>query len=79
MIEAGIFDGDYALIRRADTARDGDIGVDDLADVTEEHVLVAILGDGAVGIVRVGTARVVCDVGVAREVLGPRRAWGRLR
>lgn len=27
MIEAGIFDGDYALIRRADTARDGDIVV----------------------------------------------------
>ena len=27
MIEAGIFDGDYALIRRSDTARDGDIVV----------------------------------------------------
>ena len=27
MIEAGIFDGDYALIRRADSARDGDIVV----------------------------------------------------
>ena len=27
MIEAGILDGDYALIRRADTARDGDIVV----------------------------------------------------
>lgn len=27
MIEAGIFDGDYALIRRCDTARDGDIVV----------------------------------------------------
>lgn len=25
MIDAGIFDGDYALIQRADTARDGDI------------------------------------------------------
>ncbi len=25
MIEAGIFDGDYALIRRTDTARDGEI------------------------------------------------------
>jgi repressor LexA len=25
MVEAGILDGDYALIRRADTARDGDI------------------------------------------------------
>lgn len=27
MIEAGIFDGDYALIQRAETARDGDIVV----------------------------------------------------
>ena len=27
MIEAGIFDGDYALIRRTDTARDGEIVV----------------------------------------------------
>lgn len=27
MIEAGIFDGDYALIRKADTARDGEIVV----------------------------------------------------
>lgn len=27
MVEAGIFDGDYALIRRADTAREGDIVV----------------------------------------------------
>ena len=27
MVEAGILDGDYALIRRAETARDGDIVV----------------------------------------------------
>ena len=27
MIEAGIFDGDYALVKRADTARDGEIVV----------------------------------------------------
>lgn len=27
MVEAGIFDGDYALIKRVDTARDGDIVV----------------------------------------------------
>ena len=27
MIEAGIFDGDFALIRRTDTARDGEIVV----------------------------------------------------
>ena len=27
MIEAGIFDGDYALIRRTNTARDGEIVV----------------------------------------------------
>jgi len=27
MIEAGILDGDYALVRRADTARDGEIVV----------------------------------------------------
>ena len=25
MIDAGIFDGDYALVRRTDTARDGEI------------------------------------------------------
>ena len=27
MVEAGIFDGDYALVRRTDTARDGEIVV----------------------------------------------------
>ncbi|MGL4542931.1 MAG: LexA family protein, partial [Polymorphobacter sp.] len=27
MIEAGIFDGDYALVKRCDTARDGEIVV----------------------------------------------------
>jgi repressor LexA len=27
MIEAGIFDGDYALVKRTDTARDGEIVV----------------------------------------------------
>ena len=27
MVDAGILDGDYALIRRCDTARDGDIVV----------------------------------------------------
>ena len=27
MIEAGIFDGDYALVKRADSARDGEIVV----------------------------------------------------
>ncbi|RPF70360.1 transcriptional repressor LexA [Aurantiacibacter spongiae] len=27
MVEAGIFDGDYALVKKADTARDGDIVV----------------------------------------------------
>jgi repressor LexA len=27
MIEAGIFDGDFALVRKADTARDGDLVV----------------------------------------------------
>ena len=32
MVEAGILDGDYALIRRADTARDGDIIVALIAD-----------------------------------------------
>ena len=34
MVEAGIFDGDYALIKRCDTARDGDIVVA-LVDGTE--------------------------------------------
>lgn len=32
MVEAGILDGDYALIRRADTARDGEIVVALVAD-----------------------------------------------
>jgi repressor LexA len=32
MVEAGILDGDYALIRRADTARDGEIVVALIAD-----------------------------------------------
>ena len=32
MVEAGILDGDYALIRRAETARDGDIVVALIAD-----------------------------------------------
>ena len=32
MVEAGILDGDYALIRRAETARDGDIIVALIAD-----------------------------------------------
>ena len=27
MVEAGIFDGDFALVKKADTARDGDIVV----------------------------------------------------
>lgn len=32
MVEAGILDGDYALIRRADVARDGEIVVALIAD-----------------------------------------------
>ncbi len=33
MIEAGIFDGDFALVKRANTARDGEIVVGELSGV----------------------------------------------
>ena len=45
MIEAGIFDGDFALIRRTDTARDGEIVVT-LVD-NEEATLKYLRKDGA--------------------------------
>ncbi|GGD52092.1 transcriptional repressor LexA [Erythrobacter arachoides] len=44
MIEAGIFDGDYALVRKADTARDGDIVVALVND--EEATLKYLYHDG---------------------------------
>ena len=45
MIEAGIFDGDFALVRRADTARDGEIVVA-LVD-NEEATLKYLRKEGA--------------------------------
>jgi repressor LexA len=45
MIEAGIFDGDFALIRRTDTARDGEIVVALVDD--EEATLKFLHKDGA--------------------------------
>lgn len=45
MIEAGIFDGDYALIKRTQTARDGEIVVA-LVD-NEEATLKYLYRDGA--------------------------------
>ena len=45
MIEAGIFDGDFALVRRADTARDGEIVVA-LVD-NEEATLKYLRREGA--------------------------------
>ncbi len=44
MIEAGIFDGDYALVKKADTARDGDIVVALVND--EEATLKYLFHDG---------------------------------
>ena len=52
MIEAGIFDGDFALIRRTDTARDGEIIVA-LVD-NEEATLKYLHKDG--GMVRLDPA-----------------------
>ena len=45
MIEAGIFDGDYALVKKADTARDGDIVVALVND--EEATLKYLFHDGS--------------------------------
>ena len=45
MIEAGIFDGDFALVRRSDTARDGEIVVALVDD--EEATLKYLRRDGA--------------------------------
>ena len=44
MVEAGIFDGDFALVRKADTARDGDIVVALVND--EEATLKYLFHDG---------------------------------
>ncbi|WP_338245070.1 transcriptional repressor LexA [Aurantiacibacter hainanensis] len=44
MIEAGIFDGDFALVKKADTARDGDIVVALVND--EEATLKYLYHDG---------------------------------
>ena len=44
MIEAGIFDGDYALVKKSDTARDGDIVVALVDD--EEATLKYLFHDG---------------------------------
>ncbi len=45
MVEAGIFDGDFALVKKADTARDGDIVVALVND--EEATLKYLFHDGS--------------------------------
>ncbi len=57
MIEAGIFDGDFALIRRTDTARDGEIVV---ALVDEEEATLKFLRRDA-GMVRLDPANARYD------------------
>lgn len=57
MIEAGIFDGDFALIRRTDTARDGEIVV---ALVDEEEATLKFLRRDA-GMVRLDPANASYD------------------
>ncbi|KLE35462.1 transcriptional repressor LexA [Aurantiacibacter luteus] len=57
MIEAGIFDGDYALVRKADTARDGDIVVALVND--EEATLKYLYHDG--GMIRLDPANASYD------------------
>lgn len=57
MIEAGIFDGDYALVRKASTARDGDIVVALVND--EEATLKYLYHDG--GKIRLDPANAAYD------------------
>jgi repressor LexA len=57
MIEAGIFDGDFALVRKADTARDGDIVVALIND--EEATLKYLYHEG--GMIRLDPANCTHD------------------
>ncbi len=57
MIEAGIFDGDFALVKKADTARDGDIVVALVND--EEATLKYLYHDG--GKIRLDPANAAYD------------------
>lgn len=63
MIEAGIFDGDYALVRRTNTARDGEIVVALVRG--EEATLKYLYKDG--GMVRLDPANAAYDP----QVYGP--------
>ena len=63
MIEAGIFDGDFALVRRTDTARDGEIVVALVRG--EEATLKYLHKDG--GMVRLDPANAAYDA----QVYGP--------
>ena len=57
MVEAGIFDGDFALVKKADTARDGDIVVALVND--EEATLKYLYHDG--GKIRLDPANAAYD------------------
>ena len=56
MIEAGIFDGDYALVKKADTARDGEIVVALVRD--EEATLKYLCHEGRQDPPRPGQCRI---------------------
>lgn len=77
MIEAGIFDGDYALVRRTDTARDGEIVVALVRG--EEATLKYLHRDG--GRVRLDPANAAYEPQVydPREVLIQGKLAGLLR
>lgn len=77
MIEAGIFDGDFALVRRTDTARDGEIVVALVRG--EEATLKYLHKDG--GLVRLDPANAAHDPQVygAAEVQIQGRLAGLLR
>ncbi len=63
MIEAGIFDGDFALVKKADTARDGDIVVALVND--EEATLKYLYHDG--GKIRLDPANASYDPQIYEE------------
>jgi repressor LexA len=77
MIEAGIFDGDFALVRRTDTARDGEIVVALVRG--EEATLKFLRKDGA--LVRLDPANAAYEPQIYRpdEVQVQGRLAGLLR
>ena len=77
MIEAGIFDGDFALVRRTDSARDGEIVVALVRG--EEATLKYLHKDG--GMIRLDPANGMYDPQVYRpdEVVVQGKLAGLLR